>query len=916
MTILHVLGSPGDGGAETYFVDLVTSLHLEDGDQAAAIRPHPRRETTLAEAGVPLATAPFGGPLDLRTSRRLKRLVREEAPRVAVAWMNRAARFTPAGLPRVGRLGGYYDLKYYAGFDHLVANTGDIADWIVREGWARERVSVIPNFAEAEADAAPAPRAAEDTPQDAPLLLAMSRLHPAKGLDVLLRALVRLPDAWLWIAGSGPLEAELKALADTLGVAGRVRFLGWRADSSALYRAADVTVFPSRFEPLGNTVIQAWAHGAPVVAAAARGPSDLITEGEDGLLAPVEDDAALAAAVRRVLDEPGLRMRLAGAGRARAAQGFSRAAVLAQVARAVRPAGARLMCGIAGVIGPLERAPQSLDEARRMVAMLAHRGPDGVRVEAVGGAALAHARLSIIDLEGGWQPLHAAGSTVIGNGEIYNYLELIEEFGLKDRLSTGSDFEPLLHLYAQEGERAFARLRGMYAFCLIGADGRTWLVRDPFGIKPLYAWPSEQTLAFASERRSLPLEPSVEPTQVLTLGYSVEDAGLNVPPHVAPGAVLQWVGGELEARAGLPALPTRPVLREGSGERDWLTRLDAVLEDSVRVHQRADVPYGLFLSGGIDSAAIATLMARLDSRPVTAFTCGFDAPGAADERAGAERVARALDLDWRETAFNADDFHRIAPEVAWALDDPTTDYACLPTWKLAEAAKGTLTVVLSGEGGDELFAGYGRYRRALRPALLGGRPAEPQVDARFLKDGGRGALERWRAAAHVDRSTGLTPLQQAQWDDIATWLPNDLLLKLDRMLMAHGLEGRTPFLDREVAAFAWSLPDRLKVRGRYGKWILRKWLERACPAAQPWARKRGFTVPVADWIAPDAAATGARVAACEGVAEVCDLDAVRAAFADPAQRKSWWPLVFYALWWTIQVGGASRDEAREAVLGR
>ncbi len=329
MTVLHLLGSAGDGGAETYFVDLVAALHAEEGGQAAAIRPHGGREAALTEAGVPLATAPFGGPFDTSTRRRVARFAAEEEAGVHVAWMNRAARFTPKGAPRVGRLGGYYDLKNYRGFDHLVANTADIAAWIVREGWPGDRVSTIANFADA-GDASAAPRAAEHTPEGVPLLLAMSRLHPAKGLDVLLRALTRLPDAWLWIAGSGPLETELRTLADDLGVGGRTRFLGWRDDAAALYRAADVTVFPSRFEPLGNTVIQAWAHSSPVVAAAARGPLDLITDGEDGLLAPVEDDAALAAAVRRVIDEPGLAERLVQAGRARAAAGFGKAAVLAR----------------------------------------------------------------------------------------------------------------------------------------------------------------------------------------------------------------------------------------------------------------------------------------------------------------------------------------------------------------------------------------------------------------------------------------------------------------------------------------------------------------------------------------------------------------------------------------------------------
>jgi asparagine synthase (glutamine-hydrolysing) len=321
-----------------------------------------------------------------------------------------------------------------------------------------------------------------------------------------------------------------------------------------------------------------------------------------------------------------------------------------------------------------------------------------------------------------------------------------------------------------------------------------------------------------------------------------------------------------------------------------------VLEDSIAVHQRSDVPYGLFLSGGIDSAAVATVMARLATRPVTAFTCGFDALGARDERSRAEAVARALNLDWRETLFTEEDFWRLAPQAAWALDDPTADYATLPTLKLAEAAKDTLTVVLTGEGGDELFGGYGRYRRALRPAWLGGRAAEP-------RPGDPAVLERWRAEAKAP--AGLSGLQKAQWADIATWLPADLLLKLDRCLMAHGLEGRTPFLDREVAAFAFDLPDRMKVRGRYGKWLLRKWLERACPAAEPWAKKQGFTVPVDAWIAPRAADLAPRVADVEAVRRVRSPEAVATAFT----QGQGWPLLFYALWSLIHLEGAAPADA-------
>ncbi len=592
------------------------------------------------------------------------------------------------------------------------------------------------------------------------------------------------------------------------------------------------------------------------------------------------------------------------------------------------------MCGIAGLLHPAsaESAAKAADLAAsdretvaRMIGAIAHRGPNGVRLEAGAGYAFAHARLSIIDLDGGWQPLHTGTLEVIGNGEIYNYLELIARNGLAPDLTTGSDFEPLLHLFARHGPAALAELRGMYGLCLRGEGVAPLLARDPFGIKPLYVRRTQTVLAFASEPRALltgerPQVMREAAEELLALNYVVGRRSIfQDVSRLTPGQTLDAQGAPLAA-SPLASAVSRIRPPEPISEAQALRRLDAVLEDSVRVHQRADAPYGLFLSGGVDSAAIATLMARLNTQQVVAYTCGFDADeakagGASDERRAAERVARALDLDWRETTFGAEDFWRIAPEVAWALDDPTTDFATLPTWKLAEAAKASLTVVLTGEGGDELFGGYGRYRRALRPRWLGGRPAEPQVRAPFLNDGGAAALSRWRKAARPPRP-GLTHLQQAQAADIATWLPDDLLLKLDRCLMAHGLEGRTPFLDPEVADFALQLPDRLKVRGRHGKWLLRRWLDRACPAADAFGRKKGFTVPVAAWIAPRARELGARVAAVEGVRQVCKTDAVEAVFSDDAQAASRWPLLFYALWWTIHIGGATRAEAAEAVLGR
>jgi len=607
------------------------------------------------------------------------------------------------------------------------------------------------------------------------------------------------------------------------------------------------------------------------------------------------------------------------------------------------------MCGIAGIIGEAEGA-------RALIEAIAHRGPNGIRVEETAHYSLAHARLSIIDLEGGWQPLHAAGSTIIGNGEIYNYLELAEEFQLQGKLATGSDFEPLLHIYAQEGERAFDRLRGMYAFCLIGADGRTWLVRDPFGIKPLYIRAQHGAVAFSSEPRSFGaarVTPAIS-QQVAALNYTLEnETAWPGVQRIEPGQIVEVIdgktkhhrirnvlspppagegagGGGREAAAIVAEKNAAPRRGEGSLEQA-IAALDRVLEDSIRVHQRSDVPYGLFLSGGVDSAAVATMMARLNERPVVAYTCGFDVPEARDERAQAERVARALNLDWNDVNFAEEDFWRIAPQVAWAMDDPVADYACLPTYKLAEAAKARLTVVLTGEGGDELFAGYSRYRRALRPSWLGGRPAEPQVDEIL----GNEALAKWRDVAKLDRAAPaahaarparrspgeggsaalpLTNLQQAQVADIATWLPNDLLLKLDRMLMAHGLEGRTPFLDPEVAAFAFNLPDDLKVRGRFGKYLLRAWLEKNCPAAEPWAKKKGFTVPVASWIAPRASELAQSLAQVEAVRAACDAQTVRAIFTDDAHAALRWPLLFLGLWGRIHTEGAKPADALASLL--
>jgi glycosyltransferase involved in cell wall biosynthesis len=331
MTVLHLLGSPRHGGAEVFFLDLLEALHADGLSQAAAIHANLDRERALAAMGVPAYVMPFKPPFDLRTGPMIGRLARRLPAHILLQWMNRAGRVAPRTGPwkRIGRLGGYYDLKYYRGADFLVGNTQDIADYIVAKGWPADKVAYIPNFAVAKADPA-LPRASLDTPDGVPLLLAMGRLHSDKAHDVSLRALALIPDAYLWIAGDGPLDAELKALARRLGVADRVRFLGWRLDASALYRTADVCLFPSRFEPLGNTVIQAWAHGIPLVTAASQGPGALVRDQEDALLTPLEDHEAVAAAARRLIANPALGARLVEGGLARLEAEFSRAAVVAR----------------------------------------------------------------------------------------------------------------------------------------------------------------------------------------------------------------------------------------------------------------------------------------------------------------------------------------------------------------------------------------------------------------------------------------------------------------------------------------------------------------------------------------------------------------------------------------------------------
>jgi asparagine synthase (glutamine-hydrolysing) len=545
-----------------------------------------------------------------------------------------------------------------------------------------------------------------------------------------------------------------------------------------------------------------------------------------------------------------------------------------------------------------------------MEAALAHRGPDGTGHYRAGDVALVQTRLAIIDLATGDQPLYEpGGAALVANAEIYNYIELRQALpGAK--FATASDCELPLHLYRQHGLDFARHLRGMYAIALHDpAASRLVLARDRFGIKPLYYAETAHGFAFASEPRSLIASGLVAAELVrqarnellqlqFTTGRDTIFAGIR---RVLPGETVVVAKGRIVERRRLDTPGEGDVVPQDEGAA--LEALDRALADSVLLHQRSDVPYGMFLSGGVDSSAVLAMMARLNERPVQTFTIGFSRDGLNDERAAAAKVARALGAEHVAVEFREADFWRLLPEIVGVMDDPAADYAILPTYKLAAAAREAgLKVILSGEGGDELFAGYGRYRSVLRPWWAGGKllRARGNLDKLGLL---RGELAGWRdgiAAAELQSAKpGRTRLQAVQATDCADWLPNDLLAKLDRCLMAHGVEGRVPFLDPALAELAFRLPDELKLRQGLGKFLLRRWLAQHVPAAEPFAKKRGFTVPVGAWIARRGAQLGPLVAAQPGVREICLPGAVEKLFRDPSRRHesfAAWTLLFYALW--------------------
>jgi len=527
------------------------------------------------------------------------------------------------------------------------------------------------------------------------------------------------------------------------------------------------------------------------------------------------------------------------------------------------------MCGIAGVYAAGTVADPI--QLRAMAQRLAHRGPDHQGIHADGCAGLAHTRLSIIDLGGGDQPLFADGGrlSLIANGEIYNYIELRAELeGRGRRFATRSDCETILHAYAEYGEDFLDRLHGMFAFALHDRTrGCLLLARDRLGIKPLFLARTGAGWAFASEIKALlPIigKPTVNPhalAQYLQCQFSTGRPTLCAGvERLLPGELVTLdAGGGMTRRQYWTPRHVQPA---ALGFEEASARFDEIMHTVMIEHMRADVPFGLFLSGGLDSSLLLALLSRFKGEPIRTFSVGFPDSPRGTELDLAAQLARQYGSRHTVLCPTGTDMLQRLPLSVWAADDLMRDFANLPTLMLAETAGAELKVVFSGEGGDEVFAGYGRYRRQgiqrwlknlFHPGSGGFRTTgnfrgfERALFSAPLQE----AAREWRSdfiTAWQACPPAWTDLQRMQYVDLTTALPDNLLVKVDRMLMAYGVEGRVPYLDHRVVEFGLGLSDALKIRRARGKAFIRRWASRYLPPGHLQAPKRGFTVPLSAWL--------------------------------------------------------------------
>lgn len=587
------------------------------------------------------------------------------------------------------------------------------------------------------------------------------------------------------------------------------------------------------------------------------------------------------------------------------------------------------MCGIAGIFHCGTPKPVDPERVARMSDALAHRGPDGSGVWTGPGVGLGHRRLSIIDIEGSPQPMHSADgrATIVFNGEIYNFRELRRELeNLGEQFRTDGDTEVILAAWSRWGIECLPRLQGMFAFALYDAHRRELvLARDRLGVKPLFtAHLSDGSLAFASELKGLLAHPllrrQVDPFAIddyLAWGY--------VPDHrsILKGVKKLPAGHYQVLRHETP--PPPPVQwwdvdfsrRRSGSTADLSAELLHHMREAVRSRMVADVPLGAFLSGGVDSSSVVALMAESGGDPVSTCSIGFDV-AELDETRHAEKVARLFATDHHARSVDPDDF-AAANRIAGMFDEPFADASALPTWRVCQLAREKVTVALSGDGADEAFAGYRRQvfhaheeqaraviPAALRSSVFGGlgaiwpkadwapRPfrakatllslardgaegyaravgvVPPETRARLYADRFAREIDGYRAEDGFTRLMRDAPAQsgldRAQYADLKFWLPGDILTKVDRTSMDVGLEAREPLLDHRLIEFAAQLPQRERIRGRQGKWLLKHTMRRYLPDDVLFRPKQGFVTPIAQWLRGPLAgearaiATGARLA--------------------------------------------------------
>ena len=566
------------------------------------------------------------------------------------------------------------------------------------------------------------------------------------------------------------------------------------------------------------------------------------------------------------------------------------------------------MCGIAGLISLDGRAlpgPQTLDAMCRTIV---HRGPDDQGTFHTDWAAIGMRRLSIIDVAGGHQPVTSAGGRIqlVFNGEIYNFRELRQTLEARGYVfQSHSDSECIAHAYAEYGTDCFAMLRGMFAIAIVDQDRRRLvLARDRIGKKPLYLGElSPGVLGFGSELKTLLAVPGWQPRismdavqDFFSLGYiPAPDTIFEGIGKLPPG---HWMSIEPGQDGGAPNIvQTRyshvDFLPKWTDDEDTLQeRLFAELDDAVRVRLVSDVPFGAFLSGGLDSSVVCALMTRHLSQPLKTFSIGFNEAGF-DELPDARRVAQHLGTEHHEMVVRPDAAN-LLETLVHHFDEPFGDSSAIPTFLVSQLAARHVKMVLSGDGGDELFAGYSRYRRyatlqRIRRATLGMAPGLAKLGGALLP-GARGrrlsgigqrlglpwpddylalvALANpadlrllFGERAHADpfgsvrqrfvRSDIDSHAEQILSGDMDTYLVDDILVKVDRTTMANSLEARAPLLDQNLIAFAARLPFDLKLRGEQGKYLFRKVAARLLPAEVLTKRKQGFAIPLATWFRND-----------------------------------------------------------------